>query len=75
MLLLTMTELMEMCTKHAIDGVNNDIGGPFGACICRHYKSEVSDENLFELISLARNTVVSTNDPTNHAEMNAIRQA
>lgn len=44
---------------------NNGIGGPFGACI-------VKDD---EVIAVASNTVLHDNDPTAHAEINAIRQA
>ncbi len=40
-------------------------GGPFGACIVR--------DN--EIISLEHNTVTIDNDPTAHAEINAIRTA
>ncbi len=40
-------------------------GGPFGACIVR--------DN--EVISLEHNTVTIDNDPTAHAEINAIRTA
>jgi len=40
-------------------------GGPFGACIVR--------DN--EIISLEHNTVTIDNDPTAHAEINAIRSA
>lgn len=50
------------CSKY---GVENNFGGPFGAII-------VKDN---EIISEAWNTVTSTNDPTAHAEINAIRNA
>lgn len=40
-------------------------GGPFGACIVRND----------EIISLEHNTVTLDNDPTAHAEINAIRAA
>jgi guanine deaminase len=53
----------------AIDDVTSHLslleGGPFGACIVRGN----------EVISVAHNTVLKCNDPTNHAEMNAIRAA
>lgn len=68
--LYTLEEIMEFATKWAIGGVKHGIGGPFGACICKHV-----EDNKYEIISLERNTVVSTLDPTNHAEMNAIRKA
>ena len=38
-------------------------GGPFGACIVRGS----------EVLGVARNTVLKTNDPTAHAEVNCIR--
>lgn len=40
-------------------------GGPFGAVIVRHD----------EIIAAASNSVTNSNDPTAHAEINAIRQA
>lgn len=46
-------------------GMENDKGGPFGAAVYR-------DGNL---IASACNTVTSTNDPTAHAEVNAIQAA
>ena len=53
----------------AIDDVHQSIenneGGPFGACI-------VCDG---EIISVAHNTVLKDCDPTCHAEINAIRKA
>lgn len=42
-----------------------DVGGPFGAVV-------VKDG---EVISVASNTVLRDNDPTAHAEINAIREA
>ncbi len=50
------------CSDYSID---NKIGGPFGAII-------VKDGNL---ISEGWNTVTTDNDPTAHAEVNAIRKA
>ena len=51
--------------KEAIKGVKKGQGGPFGAVIVKNNK----------IIAKAHNTVVSGNDPTAHAEMNAIRKA
>ena len=45
--------------------MNQDIGGPFGAAVVKDGK----------LISVASNTVLRDNDPTAHAEINAIREA
>ena len=72
-MLVTLQEAMVLATDYAVSGVNNNIGGPFGAMILK--KQHYCSEHLYEVVSLARNTVVSTLDPTNHAEMNAIRQA
>ena len=62
-------ELMKLCTDYAIEGVNENIGGPFGAAVVK------KEDDKFKLISLARNSVISSNDPTAHAEINAIREA
>jgi tRNA(Arg) A34 adenosine deaminase TadA len=51
--------------RMAREGMNNNAGGPFGCVI-------VKDG---EIISRASNCVTSTNDPTAHAEITAIRDA
>ena len=56
--------------RHAIKvmrdvGVVKKSGGPFGAVIVKHGK----------VIAAAGNTVNRDNDPSAHAEVNAIRQA
>lgn len=56
---------MRMSIEEAKDGVITNEGGPFGAVIVRGN----------EIIARAHNTVVQTNDPTAHAEVNAIRIA
>lgn len=56
---------MDMAVKDAYFGINNNEGGPFGAVIVK--KGEV--------ISSTHNTVLKNNDPTAHAEVNAIREA
>ena len=60
----------ELASNYAIDGVKNNIGGPFGAGII--YQKE---NGKYEILSIARNTVISSKDPTAHAEVNAIREA
>ena len=62
----------KLCKKHmqlAIEEANKNFkrldGGPFGACIVRKNK----------ILAIARNTVLKDNNPTAHAEVNAIRQA
>lgn len=54
---------------YAVEGVEKGIGGPFGAGIIR------KTENGFEVVSIERNEVVSTCDPTQHAELRAISEA
>ena len=55
--------------QHAIDqanqGINLGHGGPFGAVITLNN----------QIIAKAHNTVLKDNDPSAHAEVNAIRQA
>ena len=60
-----MKNIMRLCIQEAVNGVNKGEGGPFGAVILKDG----------ELIAVAHNTVIKTNDPTAHAEINAIRQA
>ena len=56
---------MQAAAASALAGVNLKHGGPFGAVVVR--------SGIF--ISCAHNTVLMDNDPTCHAEMNAIRYA
>lgn len=60
--------LMEKVTELSLENSNNDYreGGPFGALIT---------DKKGNIISQARNTVLLDNDPTAHAEINAIRKA
>ena len=57
--------LMEEAIKLADDNLNNTINGPFGAIIVK--------DNI--IVGRGANSVASTNDPTAHAEVNAIRDA
>lgn len=70
--------VMAEAAEYAIDGVTNNIGGPFGAAILQIISKEpkkmYTREDL-KVISVARNTVICSNDPTCHAEINAIREA
>lgn len=61
-----MNKFMKECIEISKKGVQNNEGGPFGACIV--------DKNN-NIISIANNTVLKDNDPTAHAEVNAIRMA
>lgn len=57
-------EFMDMAARLSYDNIEKG-GGPFGAVIVR--------DN--EVISTGVNTVTVDNDPTSHAEVNAIRKA
>lgn len=56
---------LSLAAKEAIRGINKGDGGPFGAVIVHQGK----------VLSLAHNTVLKENDPTRHAEINAIQKA
>jgi len=60
-----MNKWMQVAYDEAIKGMLANAGGPFGAVI-------VKDG---EIIASSHNTVLLTNDPTAHAEINAIRKA
>lgn len=54
-----------MAYDEALKGMETNEGGPFGAAIVRNG----------ELIASSHNTVLQSNDPTAHAEINVIRKA
>ncbi len=56
---------MQKAIDEAIKGVNQGHGGPFGAVIVKEGK----------IISTSHNEVLKSNDPTSHAEINAIKKA
>lgn len=56
---------MQLTIDQAFLGLRKNDGGPFGAVIVRGGK----------IIAKAHNEVIKTNDPTAHAEINAIRLA
>jgi len=56
---------MSAAAKEAFAGMRKNEGGPFGAVIVRRGK----------IVARAHNEVLKTNDPTTHAEINAIRKA
>ena len=58
-------EFIDRAIKLSEKGMNNNAGGPFGAVI-------VKDDKI---IAEAYNEVTSSNDPTAHAEIVAIREA
>ena len=57
--------IMQLAIKKAKETMNKNYGGPFGALIIK--------DN--EIISISSNSVLKDNDPTAHAEINAIREA
>lgn len=58
-------KFMRMAIDLATENVTSGKGGPFGAVVVRDG----------EVIAAAANSVTRTNDPTAHAEVNAIRAA
>lgn len=56
---------MKKAVDVAVENVKNNSGGPFGAVIVKEGK----------IIGVGRNQVTATNDPTAHAEVQAIRAA
>ncbi len=56
---------MQMAIALSQKNINNCLGGPFGAVIVKNGK----------VISKSANKVITTNDPTAHAEISAIRMA
>ena len=64
-MLNTNEEFMSEAVQAALKGMGNNEGGPFGCIV-------VKDG---EIIGRGNNKVTSTNDPTAHAEITAIRDA
>lgn len=60
-----MNRFMEAAFEEARKGMHGNEGGPFGAVVVRNGK----------IIAKAHNEVLLHNDPTNHAEVLAIRRA
>jgi guanine deaminase len=65
MLITPDPKFMRMAIDLATENVRTGKGGPFGAVVVRDG----------EVIAAAANSVTTTNDPTAHAEVNAIRAA
>nr|WP_191276131.1 nucleoside deaminase [Neobacillus kokaensis] len=60
-----MDKYFKMASDATIEGMNNKVGGPFGATIVR------GDE----VIAAVSNTMMRDTDPSAHAEMVAVREA
>jgi len=60
-----MNNFMQEAINEAKKGIENNDGGPFGAVVVKNGK----------IIGRGHNMVVVNNDPTAHAEMQAIREA
>ena len=56
---------MQVAIKRAVENVRSGRGGPFAAVVVKEGR----------IIAASANCVSSTNDPTAHAEVNAIREA
>lgn len=61
-----MNEILRLAIEQARKTMNENIGGPFGAAVIA--------ENG-EILAVTSNSVLHDNDPTAHAEVNAIRTA
>lgn len=61
-----MNEILRLAMEQARKTMNENIGGPFGAAVIA--------ENG-EILAVTSNSVLRDNDPTAHAEVNAIRAA
>ncbi len=59
-------EIIEETIKHTKETMHANIGGPFGAAII---------DKDGTVLSITSNSVLRDNDPTAHAEVNAIREA
>lgn len=57
--------ILEECKKKALFSCTHSIGGPFGAAVVKNGL----------IVEVQTNTVLSSKDPTSHAEINAIRSA
>ena len=58
-------QFMQEAVRIGVEGMRNDVGGPFGCVIVK------GDE----IVGRGCNTVLLSNDPTSHAEIVAIRDA
>lgn len=61
----TENDFMQLAIRLATENVRKGDGGPFGAVVVRNG----------DVVATGVNTVTAANDPTAHAEVNAIREA
>ncbi len=61
-----MNEILRLAMEQARKTMNENIGGPFGAAVIAANG---------EILAVTSNSVLRDNDPTAHAEVNAIRTA
>lgn len=61
-----MNKILQAAINQARQTMNQNIGGPFGAAV-------INDKG--EILAVTSNSVLRDNDPTAHAEVNAIRAA
>ena len=61
-----MNEILRLAMEQARKTMNENIGGPFGAAVIAANG---------EILAVTSNSVLRDNDPTAHAEVNAIRAA
>ena len=62
-------EVFKLIVDKTLKNIANNIGGPFGAGIIQ----KIDDK--YKIVTVQSNEVLSRNDPTAHAEMQAIRNA
>jgi guanine deaminase len=59
-------DVMQLAIKRARETMNQNLGGPFGAAV-------IDEDGT--ILSVTSNSVLGDQDPTAHAEVNAIREA
>lgn len=64
-------DVMKLCVENTKPTIKQGIGGPFGSAIIKY----VPQLDKYQVICVESNSVIGDNDPTAHAEVNAIRSA
>lgn len=64
-------DVMKLCVENTKPTIKQGIGGPFGSAIIKY----VPQLDKYQVICVESNSVIGGNDPTAHAEVNAIRSA